>query len=79
MEVPYANVYLNYGVLGVTCIILMIVSYSLFKLLLLEKDKRRDDVEKFNIGLLEPIKQLGETSKIQITLQQQILEMLLVN
>lgn len=74
MDIPYANTFLNYGVLGVFSILLIIVCYTLFKLLMEEKDKRRDDVDKLNNGLLDPIRQIKENSETQITLLRQFLE-----
>lgn len=74
MEVPYAGTFLNYGVLGALTLILMLVSYTLFKLLIQEKDKRRDDAEKLSDGLMEPIKQIRENGETQITLLRQFLD-----
>lgn len=68
--------YLNYGVLGASVIVLGGFSYTILKLLLAEKDKRREDAERFNDGLLEPIKTLQKNGELQVTLQQQVLNTL---
>lgn len=73
MEIPNAEIFLNYGVLGAVTVILMLVSYTLFKLLMQEKDKRREDAEKLNNGLMEPIKQIKSNSETQITLLREFL------
>lgn len=73
---PYEKIFLDYSVLGAISLILMGVSYSLFKLLLQEKDKRREDAEKYNDGLLEPVSILKRNGELQITLQQQVLTQL---
>lgn len=73
MEIPYAKI-LETSVLGALLLISLIAVYNLFKLLIAEKEKRREDAEKLNNGLLAPIREIQEQGKTQITLLRQFLE-----
>ena len=62
------------GILGALLVLSFIVIYALFKLLITEKDKRREDAEKLTTGLLEPIKQIKDNSETEITLLRTFLD-----
>ena len=62
------------GILGALLVLSFIVIYALFKLLISEKDKRREDAQKLTDGLLEPIKQIKDNSETEITLLRTFLD-----
>lgn len=73
MEIPYSKI-LETSVLGALLLISLVATYNLFKLLVAEKDKRREDAEKLNNGLMKPIAEIQEQGKTQISLLRQFLE-----
>lgn len=71
---PIGEILFDRGVLGVAAVVLGIVVYTLFKMLIIEKDKRLEDAKLREDGLMQPVKQLNENSTTQITLLRTILE-----
>jgi len=58
------------GVLGAILVIFGIVIYSLFKLLMEEKDKRLNDVQEMSDKWTEPISQIKKNTELLNTLTQ---------
>lgn len=73
MDIPYSKI-LESSVLGALLLISLVVIYNLFKMLVAEKDKRREDAEKLNNGLMKPIQEIQDQGKTQISLLRQFLE-----
>lgn len=74
MEIPFSEALLNYGVLGILTAILLWVVYTLFKMLMAEKEKRLEEAKAITTEIMGPIKQLQQTGETQITLLRQVLE-----
>lgn len=74
MEVPFAEPLLNYGVLGILSGILIWAVYTLFKLLMAEKEKRIEEAKTITTEIMGPMKQIQEAGQTQITLLREILD-----